>query len=51
MVVWCDSYRDSLQLRFVQQVVELVLGGFYFLWVCCVHHVAATVRQKQLVNI
>lgn len=39
------SYRNSLQLRFVQQVVEFVLGGFDLLWVGCVHHVATTGKQ------
>lgn len=44
MLYWC-SYWDSLQLRFVQQVVELILGGFDLLWVSCVHHVPETGRK------
>lgn len=34
-----NQNRNSLQLRFVQQVVEFVLGGFDFLWICRVDHV------------
>lgn len=45
MLYWC-SYWDSLQLRFVQQVVELILGGFDLLWVSCVHHVPGTGRKQ-----
>ena len=41
------SYRNSLQLRFVQQVVEFVLGGFDFLWICCVDHVTEIQSKKK----
>lgn len=41
------SYRNSLQLRLVQQVVEFVLGGFDLLRVCCVHHVATTHKETM----
>lgn len=42
-----ESYRDPLQLRFIQQVVEFILGGFNLLWVSSIHHVATTGSKKD----
>lgn len=42
-----ESYRDPLQLRFIQQVVEFILGGFNLLWVGSIHHVARTGSKKD----
>lgn len=33
------SHRDSCQLWFIQQTVELVLGGIKLLMVSSIHHV------------
>lgn len=43
---WC-SYRDPLQLWFIQKVVEFVLGGFDLLWVSSIHHVARKGKEDD----
>lgn len=43
-----ESYWDPLQLWFIQEVVELVLGSFNLLRVGSIHHVAT--KSKDVMS-